>query len=125
VLLTALILSSGFVLAANSDVRRWTHGKARHWFLHLLYRPDTPQDLGDGRLATEIILHSPMGLAKDADGNLYVTDRSRFFGGYLYRGQVVWKIDSEGRARIIGVPDTRAIAGGIPARSPTSARQKA
>lgn len=96
-----MALAGGLVLATDSGARQWVHGKARHWFFYLFYRPHGPEELGDGRPATEIVLHSPMGLAEDAAGNVYVTDRSRFFGGYLYRGQVVWRIDSGGRARII------------------------
>jgi sugar lactone lactonase YvrE len=116
-LVLALVVVSIATMSANSDARRWAHGKARHWFFHVFYRPDSPQDLGDGRLAAEIVLHSPMGLAEDADGNLYVTDRSRFFGGYLYRGQVVWKIGPDGRAWIIAGTGYKGDSPtGIPAR---------
>ncbi|MGE0118616.1 MAG: hypothetical protein AB7S71_12220 [Dongiaceae bacterium] len=116
--LALLAAALGLVLATSSHARQWAHGQARHWFFHLLYRPDTPEQLGDGRPATDIVLHSPMGLAQDAAGNVYVTDRSRFFGGYLYRGQVVWKIGPDGRARIIaGTGYKGGSPTGIPARN--------
>lgn len=116
-LLLALAVVSGAILLASSDARRWAYGKSRHLFFHLFYRPDTPEALGDGRRATEIVVHSPMGLTEDAAGNVYVTDRNHFYGGYLHCGQVVWRIDSKGRARIIAGTGYKGDSPvGIPAR---------
>jgi sugar lactone lactonase YvrE len=101
----ALAVVSGATMGANSDVRRWTHGKLRHMLLYVLYRPDDAEKLGDGHLAKEILLHSPMGLAEDTSGNVYVSDRGRRYPESLriahYRGLVVWKIDPGGRAHVV------------------------
>jgi sugar lactone lactonase YvrE len=42
-----------------------------------------------------------MGLGQDGQGNLYVADRGRSYGGYLVKGSVLWRVDASGCARII------------------------
>ena len=57
------------------------------------YNWRSPADLGDGRNALQIIIEGPMGVAEDASGNLYVSDRE---------ARLIWKIESSGRATVIG-----------------------
>jgi sugar lactone lactonase YvrE len=55
-----------------------------------------PAYLGDGRPASALLLCYPMGLAINRAGELLVSDRGRG-----RRGRVVWRIDSNGIARIV------------------------
>jgi trimeric autotransporter adhesin len=56
----------------------------------------SPEYLGDGAPAQEMLLCDPMGLAADANGNLYVADRGR-----VWRGRVVWRIGTDGLAHVV------------------------
>jgi hypothetical protein len=65
----------------------------------------SPSDLGDGKNALQVILESPMGLAEDAFGAIYVSDREGF----------VWKIEPSGRATVIAGTGMTTGPGGLPA----------
>ena len=75
------------------------------------YNWRSPSDLGDGKNALQIVIESPMGIAEDDSGNLYVSDRE---------ARLIWKIESSGRATVIagtgkvtapnGVPRSRVLA---------------
>ncbi len=85
--------------------------------LHLRYskwRYDwrSPSDLGDGRNALQVIIESPMGIAEDASGNVYVSDRAN---------RLVWKIDPSGRTSVFAGTGQTTGARGLP-RSPVLAR---
>ena len=79
---------------------------------NLRRRPLSPVDLGDGGPSMAIRLFDPMGLGRDAAGNLYVTDRGG--GG---SGRVVWRLGPDGTARIIAGNGSRGTApSDVPAR---------
>ena len=85
--------------------------RADAWFFNLRRPIKTRQELGDGRMATEIVLNDPMGLAQDSLGNVYIGDRG---GGGLAEapshGRVIWKVGSDGRAHIIAGNGRRGVA---------------
>jgi len=56
------------------------------------YKWRSPSDLGSGKNRLEVVIDSPMGIAEDSLGNIYVSDREQ---------RVVWKIDPSGKAVII------------------------
>jgi len=56
------------------------------------YKWRSPSDLGSGKDRLEVVIDSPMGIAEDSLGNIYVADREQ---------RVVWKIEPSGRAVII------------------------
>ena len=78
----------------------------------------SPSDLGDGKKALQVIIESPMGIAEDASGVLYVSDREGF----------IWKIDPSGTATVIagtgmttgprGLPSVRTLAREVDLASP-------
>jgi sugar lactone lactonase YvrE len=69
-------------------------------------------ELGDGGAVADIRLFDPMGLGRDPAGDLLVSDRG---GGGA--GRVVWRLGSDGTARIIAGTGRRGTApSGIPAR---------
>jgi sugar lactone lactonase YvrE len=69
-------------------------------------------ELGDGGPVGEVRLFDPMGLGRDAAGNLLVSDRGG--GG---PGRVVWRFGPDGTARIVAGTGRRGTApSGIPAR---------
>ena len=82
------------------------------------YNWRSPADLGDGKNALEVIIESPMGIAEDASGAIYISDRDRF----------VWKVEPSGKATIIagtgmttgpnGLPATRVTAREVDFASP-------
>ena len=72
----------------------------------------SPSDLGDGKTAQQIIIESPMGIAEDGSGNIYVSDRD---------AKLVWKIESSGRATVIAGTGQTTTISGLP-RSPVLAR---
>ena len=79
---------------------------------NLRHRPLSPVELGDGGPVRSVRLLDPMGLGRDAAGNLYVTDR----GGGL-SGRVVWRLGTDGVARIIAGTGSRGTApADMPAR---------
>jgi hypothetical protein len=71
----------------------------------------TRRELGDGGMATDVVLNDPMGLAQDSFGNVYIGDRG---GGGLdvarSAGRVIWKVDRNGRAHIIAGTGRRGVA---------------
>ena len=101
----ALAVIAAIVLAAWPDARQGARsalrqlpyvsdlGKAFYdWRYENTRFPDVdPISLGDGKPATEIHLQYPMGLAEDARGRVYIADR----------GHLIWRIDSDGIARVI------------------------
>lgn len=72
----------------------------------------SPAELGDGGPAAGIRLFDPMGLARDTAGNLWVSDR-----GGRGPGHVVWRLGTDGSARIVAGTGRRGTAPtGIAAR---------
>jgi len=69
------------------------------------YNWRSPSDLGDGKDASQIVLEGPMGLAEDDAGNVYVSDRE---------ARLIWKIESSGRATVIGGTGKVTAPNGIP-----------
>lgn len=72
----------------------------RQAYSFLYFRGAPPSDLkwlGDGGQATGILLHDPTGVAEDELGNVFIADRGRWWGL-----QVIWKIDENGTARVVG-----------------------
>lgn len=71
----------------------------------------SPSDLGEGKNALQVIIESPMGLAEDSAGNIYVSDRAN---------RLVWKIEPSGQATAFagtgrvtgadGLPRSRVVA---------------
>jgi len=64
-----------------------------------------PSDMGDGKNASEIIVESPMGIAEDASGNIFVTDRAT---------RLIWRIDPSGRATVIAGTGKTTGPNGLP-----------
>jgi len=82
-------------------VERWLvaqpYGPELHWWwLELRMPPLSPRDAGHGGPATEIQLFDPVGLAQDASGHVYLSDRGR-----ATRGRYIWQIESDGSARVL------------------------
>jgi sugar lactone lactonase YvrE len=81
------------------------------WFFNLRRPIKTRRELGDGGRAADIVLNDPMGLAQDSLGNVYIGDRG---GGGLAtapsHGRVVWRVNRNGRARIIAGTGRRGVA---------------
>lgn len=118
-ILAALLL---VVLAPTILRTAKTKGPLRSAYLRYSkwrYNWRSPSDLGDGKNARQIIIESPMGIAEDRLGNLYVTDRDT---------RLVWKIEPSGRATVIagtgkttdskGIPRLRVLAQDIDFASP-------
>lgn len=57
----------------------------------LVDRPLTPDGLGAGGQASDLVLFDPMGITLGPDGAVYLSDRGR--GN---RGRVIWRIDEDG-----------------------------
>lgn len=72
----------------------------------------SPSDLGDGKTAQQIIIESPMGIAEDGSGNVYVSDRD---------AKLIWKIEPSGRATVIAGTGQSTSVSGLP-RGPVLAR---
>lgn len=70
-----------------------------------------PSDVGDGKNALQVIIESPMGVAENEAGVVYVSDRQGF----------VWKIDTSGTATVIAGTGMSTGQDGLPA-TPTLAR---
>ncbi len=95
-LLVALIMTSALVVIFRPGLRslkniepfKSAHLRYSKW----RYDWRSPSDLGDGKNALQIIIDSPMGIAEDRLGNIYLSDRA---------ARIVWKIDSSGRATVI------------------------
>lgn len=69
----------------------------------------SPDEMGDGKGAREILLEGPMGLAEDSFGNVFVSDRDARF---------VWQIAASGKATVIAGTGLSASAkSSIPARA--------
>jgi DNA-binding beta-propeller fold protein YncE len=68
--------------------------------------------MGDGKNAQQIIIESPMGIAEDRFGNIYVSDRKE---------RLVWKIQPTGRATVIAGTGKTTGSKGL-TRSPAIAR---
>jgi hypothetical protein len=65
-------------------------------FFYQLGNPDQVEARHGNALATQIVLHNPMGIAEDREGNLFVADKGRWFGL-----GAIWKISHDGRARLV------------------------
>jgi sugar lactone lactonase YvrE len=70
----------------------WRQGVEQRVFRRWL----SPQHLGDGGPAAELLLCYPMGLAVNAAGELLIADRGRD-----RRGRLVWRIDARGVAHVV------------------------
>lgn len=86
-------VKSGPLRAAYLNYSKWRY----NW--------RSPSDLGDGKNALEVIIESPMGIAGDSAGVLYVSDREGF----------VWKIDLSGKATVVAGTGMTTGPGGLPA----------
>ena len=75
----------------------------------------SPSDVGDGKNALEVIIEGPMGIAEDAFGAIYVSDRE---------GKFVWKIEPSGRTTVVAGNGLTTGPSGLPA-SRTPARDVA
>jgi sugar lactone lactonase YvrE len=69
------------------------------------YNWRSPSDLGDGKLASQIIIEGPMGIAEDPEGNLFVSDRE---------GRLIWKIENSGRAVVVAGTGKATGSNGLP-----------
>jgi hypothetical protein len=98
----------GLLLSMNTSVAAKVKNRLRNLYIHICYQSDTPEQLGDGLTATEILLHDPMGLARDKDGNIYLSDRGLIYD-HAYRGEVVWKIEPGGVSHIIAGNGRRGV----------------
>jgi hypothetical protein len=65
-------------------------------FLYRLQHFGQTEVRQDDASATEIFLQSPMGVAEDRVGNIFVGDRGKWFGL-----AAIWRINDKGRARLI------------------------
>lgn len=103
-----LILGLSLVLFSPS-VRRSIKAREPFKTVHLRYSKwkynwRSPSDLGDGKDKLQVIFDSPMGVAEDAAGVIYVSDREGF----------VWKIDPSGKATVIAGTGMVTGPGGLP-----------
>ena len=105
VITATLLLSIVVVLFVLSftfipDVRRYVFNtpilQELRLFLYHLGNPNQANIRYDDALATQIILHNPMGIAEDREGNLFVADRGRWFGL-----GAIWKISYNGGAHLV------------------------
>lgn len=75
----------------------WPYEPFRHIYRSIYYKwlfPPvllTPDEVGDGKHALEIILQHPVAMAVDALGRVYITDRGRY----------VWRVEPDGTAHIV------------------------
>jgi hypothetical protein len=100
--------ASPLFLRLNSPLLRSVDAR----LYNLRHQPLPGAELGDGAPVTRIRLFDPMGLGRDAAGNLLVSDRGG--GG---SGRVVWRLGADGTARIVAGTGRRGTApSGIPAR---------
>lgn len=67
----------------------------------IAYRPMSPDKLGDGGPALQMILFHTGGIAEDEQGNVYVTDRGATATTRPFQGSILWKIDPQGIAHAI------------------------
>lgn len=73
--------------------------------------PLSPERLGDGGPAGDLLLLDPMGIAIGPGGDVYVSDRGR-----RLRGRMIWRIDAAGRAHTVAGTGRRGVpAAGQPA----------
>lgn len=107
--LALLVLSLSLVLA-SPRVRRTIREREPFKGAYLKYskwRYDwrSPSDLGDGKIALQVIIDSPTGIAEDRLENIYVSDRT---------ARLIWKIESSGRATVIAGTGKTTDVNGIP-----------
>lgn len=69
-------------------------------YYNALHPWKSPEQVGNGKFATQIELGDPVGIAEDASGNLCVSDRAR---------RLIWKIDPKGIARTIAGSGRRGV----------------
>jgi hypothetical protein len=72
---------------------------------NLRHDPLTHAELGDKGRTDKVKLFDPMGLARDTQGALYVSDR----GGFV-SGRVIWRFGPDGTADVIAGTGRRGIA---------------
>lgn len=65
----------------------------------------TPEYMGSGEAAVELLLCYPMGLAMDRDGSLLISDRGR-----NRRGRIIWRVASDGIAQPVAGTGRRGAA---------------
>lgn len=107
-LLIAVVFLSQVKSARNTEPFKSLYLRYSKW----KYDWRSPSDLGDGKDALQVIIESPMGLAEDSSGNVYVSDRE---------SKLIWKIEPSGRTTAIAGTGKTTGAGGLP-RSPALAR---
>lgn len=94
-----LMLVIGFASLAiayqfRSDLRR-------EYNRLIVYRPMSPDKLGDGGPASQMILFHTGGITQDEQGNVYITDRGATASTRPFQGSILWKIDPQGIAHAI------------------------
>ncbi|MGH7163513.1 MAG: hypothetical protein ACREID_08510 [Planctomycetota bacterium] len=105
-LLIAILAAAAGVVAFAPPSWKWivkTRGPTSHvyeWLNRVRDPWKGPEEAGDGRPAREILLLSPMGLAEDGAGNVYVSDRGRF----------VWRIGADAVAHVVAGTGRRGVA---------------
>lgn len=67
----------------------------------IVYRPMSPDKLGDGGPASQMILFHTGGITQDEQGNVYITDRGATASTRPFQGSILWKIDPQGIAHAI------------------------
>jgi hypothetical protein len=110
-LVGALAISSGRVrdILKSSPVFRRLNTPAFRaidsGIYNLRHEPVSRAALGDEGAVGRVRLFDPMGLDRDAQGALYVSDR-----GGLGPGRVIWRFGTDGTARVIAGTGRRGIA---------------
>lgn len=97
---TGLLVLCGLLLAVVATTALGVgpgYKPIKEQIAYLLYPPRTPAEMGDGGPASDILLVDPVGIGLDQEGNVYISDRGR-----RGRGRLIWKVDQQRRARVIG-----------------------
>ncbi len=103
--LPVVILLIAFAPMIKRTVKRGPLKTAYLKYSKWRYDWRSPSDLGDGKNALQVIIESPMGIAEDSSGVIYVSDRDGF----------VWKIDPSGMATVVAGTGMKTGPGRLPA----------
>lgn len=87
-----ILLGAVFIPPIRQALKRGPLRSAYLSYSKWRYDWRSPSDLGDGKSASQIIIESPMGVAEDGVGNVYVSDRD---------SKLIWKIEPSGLAKVI------------------------
>lgn len=94
-----LMLLIGFATLATAY--QFRNDLRREYDRLIAYRPMSPEKLGDGDPAAQMILFHTGGIAEDEQGNVYITDRGATASTRPFQGSILWKIDPQGIAHAI------------------------